>query len=214
MRSTRLCSLVLAAVLAPAGSFAHVQVVIDRLLAVVEGHLITLSDVRAALRFELVPPDVSTDPIGAVLRRLIDRRLMLSEVERYVPPEPTAAAVEARLAAIEARFKDALAFEIALNQTAMSREDLRRFIQDTLRIDAYLEQRFATAVSPSEADIDRYYREHATAFAVDGRMPPITEVHDLVRARVMEQQRAAFVQQWLEGLRRRSSILVQYLPGR
>ena len=62
--------------------------IIDRMLAVVDGQIVTLSDVRAALRFGLVPADVTTDPIAAALQRLIDRRLMLHEVERYAPPEP------------------------------------------------------------------------------------------------------------------------------
>lgn len=210
----RVSVLLLAVTFAAARPSAASQVVLDRLLAVVEGHIITLSDVRAAQKFELVPPDVSTDPVGAVLRRLIDRHVMLTEVERYAPPEPPAAAVEARVRAIEARFKDALAFEIALGQHAMSRDDLRRFIQETLRIDAYLEQRFATAVAPSDIDVDRYYSDHTAEFAIDGRVQPLAAVRDIVRTKVMQQQRAAIVQQWVEGLRRRSSITVQYLPGR
>jgi hypothetical protein len=161
-----------------------------------------------------VPPDVSTDPTSAALQRLIDRRLMLLEIERYAPPEPPAAQVDGRVAAIEAGFKDALALEIALNQTAMSREELRRFIQDNLRIESYLEQRFATAVSPSDDDILQYYREHPAEFTSGGQLRPFEEVRDLARARVLEQQRARFVQQWMEGLRRRASILVPYLPGR
>jgi len=95
--------------------------IIDRVLAVVDTQIITLSDVRAALRFGLVPEDLTTDPTGAVLQRLIDRRLMLIEVDRYAPPEPSEAAVNASLAAVERRFKDALGLEIALNQSSLSR---------------------------------------------------------------------------------------------
>ena len=36
--------------------------VIDRVLAVVDTQIITLSDARAALRFALVPQDVAVDP--------------------------------------------------------------------------------------------------------------------------------------------------------
>ena len=89
--------------------------VIDRILAVVDTQIVTLSDARAALKFRLVPEDVSVDPIAAVLQRLIDRRLMLAEVDRYAPPEPAPAAVDAAMAVIERRFKDALEMEIALN---------------------------------------------------------------------------------------------------
>ena len=84
-----------------AASWSARAEVIDRILAVVDTQIITLSDVRAALRFGLVPEDVSTDPTGAILQRLVDRRLMLVEVDRYAPPEPSEAAVNASVARTE-----------------------------------------------------------------------------------------------------------------
>ena len=186
--------------------------VIDRIMAVVDTQIITLSDTRAALRFALVPADVSVDPLAAALQRLIDRRLMIAEVDRYAPPEPLPAQVDAALSVIERRFQDALAMEIALNQTAMSREELRRFVRDTLRIDAYLQQRFASVVQASDDDIVRYYREHSSEFTVDGRLRPLDDVREAARAGAVREQRAALVQQWLEGLRRRGSVQVLYLP--
>jgi peptidyl-prolyl cis-trans isomerase SurA len=187
--------------------------IIDRILAVVDTQIITLSDVRAAMRFGLVPEDVSVDPTGAALQRLIDRRLMLAEVDRYAPPEPSAAAVNASLAAVERRFKDALALEIALNQSAITREELRRQLRDTLRIEAYLQQRFSTAVQVSDDDAARYYREHPEDFMRDGQLRPLDEVRDIARTRVIESQRAAFVRQWMDGLRRRGSVQLLYLPA-
>jgi hypothetical protein len=186
--------------------------VIDRIMAVVDTQIITLSDTRAAVRFALVPADVSTDPLAAALQRLIDRRLMIAEVDRYAPPEPPPAQIDAAVAAIERRFQDALAMEIVLNQTAMSREELRRFVRDTLRIDAYLQQRFASVVQASDDDIVRYYREHSAEFTVDGRLRPLDDVREAARAGAAREQRGAVVQQWLEGLRRRGSVQVLYLP--
>lgn len=187
--------------------------IIDRILAVVDAQIITLSDVRAALRFGIVPEDVSTDPTGAVLQCLIDRRLMLIEVDRYAPPEPSEAAVNASLAAVERRFKDALGLEIALNQSALTREELRRQLRDTLRIESYLQQRFSTSVQVSDDEVVRYYREHSEEFTRDGQLRPFEEVRDAVRTRVIENQRAAFVTQWIEGLRKRGSVQLLYLPG-
>ena len=62
--------------------------VLDRMLAVVAGDLIMLSDVTAAVEFGLVPRTSGPDVTRAVLTQLIDRSLMLAEVERYAPPEP------------------------------------------------------------------------------------------------------------------------------
>ena len=208
MRSSFALALVLT-LFAPAAGRAEV---IDRIMAVVDTQIITLSDTRAALRFALVPADVSVDPLAAALQRLIDRRLMIAEVDRYAPPEPLPAQVDAAFSVIERRFQDALAMEIALNQTAMSREELRRFVRDTLRIDAYLQQRFASVVQASDDDIVRYYREHSSEFSVDGRLRPLDDVREAARAGAVREQRAAMVQQWLEGLRRRGAVQVLYLP--
>ena len=185
--------------------------VIDRILAVVDTQIITLSDARAALRFALVPEDVSVDPIAAVLQRLVDRRLMLAEVDRYAPPEPAPAAVEAAIAVVERRFKDPLEMEIALNQAAMSREELRRWVRDTLRLETYFQQRFSTVVQPSEDEILRYYREHPAEFTVSGKVQSLEAVRDAVRTAVIREQREVLVKQWVEGLRRRGAVQVLYL---
>jgi hypothetical protein len=189
--------------------------VIDRILAVVDDQIITLSDARAVLRFELLPADVSEDPVAAVMQRLIDRRLMLNEVERYETSGVPAAAIDARVAAIQSRFEDALGLEIALNQTAWAREDLRRFIHDTRRIEAYLQQRFATALlDPSAEDIQRYYKEHPEEFTVKGVLRPFADMADQIRDRLSEQRREPVIRDWIEGLRRRANIVIVYLPGR
>jgi hypothetical protein len=209
---TRAAQLAVAVALALAPSIAGAEI-IDRILAIVDTQIITLSDARAALRFGLVPTDVSADPIGATLQRLIDRRLMLAEVDRYAPPDPPDAAVDASLTAIERRFADALAFEIALNQSALTREELRRHLRDGLRIEAYLQQRFSSAVQVSDDDLTRYHREHAADFTRDGQLRPLDEVRETVRTHAVEALRTAFVRQWVEGLRRRGAVQLLYLPA-
>jgi hypothetical protein len=195
-------------------SFTARAEIIDRVLAVVSGDLVTLSDAQTALRFGLVPADVSTDPVSAVLQRLIDRRLMLADVERYQPPDPPQEEVEAGLAAIRARSGDAAAFESAAGQSGVTVDQLRRFVADTLRIEWHAEQRLASAGPPSDDDLVRFYREHAADFSVKGALRPFDDVREDVRARFAAARRETFMRDWVEGLRRRASIVVLYLPGR
>ena len=75
--------------------------IIDRILAVVEGQLITLSDVRAVLRLRLETTPQNGDPVQVVLDKLIDRQLMLIEVDRYAPPEPSTAEIDAQLQTVQ-----------------------------------------------------------------------------------------------------------------
>jgi hypothetical protein len=120
---------------------------IERTLALVAGEAITLSDVRGALALGLI--DVpAADRIPAATKRLIDRALMLREVQRYTPGEPAVADVEARLETVRARFASADAFRTALASAGLSEPLVRAWLRDDLRIAAYLKQRFAAAESP------------------------------------------------------------------
>jgi hypothetical protein len=127
--------------------------VIDRIMAVVGGQPITLSDVNAALQFQLVvPPPGTRDPLAFTLERLIDRALMLAEVDRFQPPEPDPVEVTIRIDQIERAAGSTAAFETSLQVTGSTRDRLRRFIRDDLRIATYKNQRFGAAVSSADRD--------------------------------------------------------------
>jgi hypothetical protein len=136
---------VVAALVLLAATFAAAET-IDRVLAVVAGQLIMLSDVNAvrALGIVTVPAD-SPDPTAEVLSKLIDRELMLAEVDRYAPPEPDAATIDRDVAAVRARFPSAKAFDDVLARSGFDATHVREIVRQNLRLNAYLEQRFAVA---------------------------------------------------------------------
>ena len=123
--------------------------VIDRVLAVAAGEVITLSDVRAARELGRVEAGTAADPVRAVLSQLTDRALVLAEVNRFAPPEPTAAALDEALASVTARFASAAAFEAVLERLGVDGSFVRELLREDLRIRAYLDQRF-TADTPAE----------------------------------------------------------------
>lgn len=116
--------------------------VIDRVLAIVAGDLILQSDVAAAREFGLTPSAGAPDPVREILTRLIDRALILDEVERYAPPEPDDAAVASDLAAVRSRFPTAEAYRAALARVGLEERQLRERLRQDRRIAAYLAQRF------------------------------------------------------------------------
>ena len=125
---------------------------IDRTLAIVGSQVITLSDVRAAIRLGLIAELPSAEP-AAVTQQLVDRELMLREVQRYAPPAPADSAVEARVAEIRLRLPATNAWSLALEATGFTEVRLRAWVRDDLRTVAYLAQRFASASTPTESEI-------------------------------------------------------------
>ena len=196
-------------ILVVAGSIARAQV-IDRILAVVDNSLVTQSDVTAAMRLGLETPAPAADPVAAVVDRLIERRLTLSEVDRYAPPEPSAADINLRLEKMRQSFPSTAAFEAVLNETGLDEAQLRRHVRDDLRIAAYLQQRFGSPVQPSDEQILDYYRAHPGQFTRNGVLRPFDEAHDDVRAAIVEQRRSAVIRDWVTGLRRRANISLLY----
>jgi hypothetical protein len=180
---------------------------IDRVLAVVAGQPITLSDVRAATTLGLVPAaPAGENAERAALNNLVDRQLQLLEVNRYLPPEPTSAEMDARLSEIRARFNGEAAFQAALTENGFTPDQLRARVRDNLRIESYLLQRFGVGPDPSEDELQRFYQ--SSDFSRAGTERPYAEVRDEVRRRLIETRRAALIRDWLAGLRRRVDVAI------
>ncbi|HEX6974863.1 MAG TPA: hypothetical protein VF147_10705 [Vicinamibacterales bacterium] len=187
--------------------------IIDRILAVVGNSIITQSDLVAAERLGLEKaPRGAEDPTAASLERLIERRLMLIEVDRYAPPEPPPANVDLRLEQVRLSFPSLAAFEAVLKETGLDEIQLRRRLRDDLRIDAYLQQRFGTVVQPTEEQILEYYQAHPAEFTTNGVLRSFNEVHEDVRQALATERRSRAIRDWLGNLRRRANVNVLYAP--
>jgi hypothetical protein len=129
---------------------------IDRVLAVAANQVITLSDVTAAIDLGLQSPDGAADPVRAVLTKLIDRELVLAEVERYAPAEPTAEQVDREVQRVRQRLPTPAAFEAALARSGIDEQHLRESLRQDLRIRAYLDQRFSATADRRPNAVDEW----------------------------------------------------------
>lgn len=129
---------------------------IDRVLAVAAGQIITLTDVTAAQDLGFASPGIASDPVRAILAQLIDRALVLTEVDRYAPPEPASDAVERELTAVHRRFATAAGYEAALAVSGLDDNAVRDLVRQNLRMRAYLDQRFSPSDPRRQALIDEW----------------------------------------------------------
>jgi hypothetical protein len=180
--------------------------VLDRVLAIVAGDLILLSDVRAARDFGFVMVE-GADPDAQALARLIDRALILAEVERFAPPEPDAASVDRGVALVRERYASPQAFAAALARVGIEERHLREYVRQDLRMNAYLDQRFTTG-PPPEDDIGRYYREHPDLYTRNGALMPFETARSQIVQALAAQIRQNLVNDWVAGLRRRADVRV------
>ena len=145
---------------------------LDRILAVVDGHVIMRSDVRAFLELGLVSDPDGPGQEEAVLARLIQRRVVLDQVDRFVVGEPDAALVDERLDRLRRALAGPADLERILARTGLTLDDLRQILADDLRREAYLRDRFrSVAVERRARAIDDWMSgllERARVIRSDG----------------------------------------------
>ncbi len=205
----RICrALACAALVALIASAARADI-IDRVVAVVDGHLITMSDVRTIDALHLLDPSSPASPVEAGrdprVEHLIDRILVLEEVERYAPAPPDDKAIDARLGVIAEANGSAAQVEERLHELGVSPAWLRQWATDSLRIRAYVDQRFGSVVQPTDEELEAYFREHQSDFA--GKDVSDATVQSTARTAIVAERRRAVLTEWITGLRRRADVM-------
>lgn len=125
---------------------------IDRIVAVVNGDLVTLSDVRACRVLRLVPADATEQ---AVIEVLVERRLVLAELRRFHAADPPAGDLADRRAAWQTQVgaEAGRLFELA----GVTSDFIDRWMADDLRREAYLRQRFGALEATRRAEAIRQW---------------------------------------------------------
>jgi hypothetical protein len=190
-------------VVASATASTAAQTLLDRVVARVNGSVILLSDERAAVRFGLV--DAAADSEDAV-EQMVQRALLVEEVNRFPPPEPTAEAVDAEVARLRARAGGSI--DDVERSTGIAAEAVRLLARDRLRIQGYIDQRFGLTVPLTDEQVLDYYRAHPEEFVIDGQPISFERAQGLARERAGLQQRQRTISQWLRDLRARADVTV------
>jgi hypothetical protein len=171
--------------LCPVGVRAEV---IDRVLAILPGQIITLSDVEAALDLGLVEVPGGSERLAGGLSAVIDRVLMLNEVRRVAPAEPSSAAVDSRVARIRQRFGGSAEVSRVLAARGLDETVLRLYAADDLRLASYLDERFSAAAQPTDDEI--------------------RQAGESARQRLTDDRRRTLIVAWTAELRRRADVTV------
>jgi hypothetical protein len=199
----RLATVAVVAIAVSAGArAAGAQQLIDRVVARVDGTVITRTDLQAATGFGFI--DAGAD---APLDALIDRRLMVADMNRRPPAPPAVAAVDAEVARMRAVAGAALSELMAA--TGVDEGRLRDIARETLMLRSYLETRFPL-VAASDADAEQFYRTNPETFTRNGTLQPFSEVTAEARRGASEVRRTARIDGWLGNLRNR--MVVEIVP--
>jgi len=172
--------------------------VLDRMVAVVDGHIITASDVRQEREISMRLGDKPIEDEKALIQHMIDNYLIETQIADFPGVDVTDAEVDAEL-------KNSVPREGV--PSAATREAVRLRI----RMRKYFELRFGQFIRPSDEDIRNYYNNVFVPAAKERNVnpiPPLDQVTDLIRSNVFQESLNHEINIWLEAIRRRSTIEV------
>jgi hypothetical protein len=192
------------------------SVVVDRLVAVVNGAPITESDVLwfLALDPEVPDGDHSISLKRQALEQIIDQKLLHQEAEKLPAGEISDAAVTEHIASHRRLFQSEEAFHRRRARVGLSDEALREVVKNRLEILQFIDFRFRAFVIVTEAETQSYYERAILPVArQSGEAPPaIEQVKDVIQKTITQDKVEAEMIAWFEEARRRSDIvyLVEY----
>jgi hypothetical protein len=185
-------------------------VTVDRIAAVVDRQVLTVSEVSQMVDLRFFPrtSESEDDHRHDVLDALIAQALRYRDAERFGEQDIAADAIEARLVEIQGRFASIDEFNAALARTELSLDEVRALVKRQLQVEAYIQERFAPLIFVSNEDIETYYRgpwseqRRARGLAI----PALSAVREEVRAAVRASRLQTEIDRWTAQLRERANV--------
>jgi len=184
--------------------------VIDRIVALVNEEVITLTDVRIVKAFSLISSEERSNmdiDIDYVLKKLIDQNLVIQltrednslqngTVDEFIDQIIVEMGVEE--------------FRKRLEQFGMARSDLVPYASKWIVYQRIIADRFKTSASLNLKEIEDYYERTYIPSQEEKELEakPLLEILDEIEAVIKQEKNKMQVEEWLKNLRQRADIQV------
>src|SRR5206468_6193606 len=175
-------------------SASHAEI-IDRTAAIVEGRIITLSDVRLERDVRAMLNDKPVDD-KTLIQQMIENLLIETQLADFPGVEVSDSEIEAEVRKVQP-------------PNARVAQALRVALRKRIQMGKYFDIRFRQFLRASDEEIRKYYDDIFVPEAKRRRLdpiPPVEQVADTVRKNVIEEKLDHEVNSWIEAIRRRSDV--------
>jgi peptidyl-prolyl cis-trans isomerase SurA len=225
MRKT--CSIrgaALAFLLVASGVFAQdaTPVLLDKVVAVVNKHVILASDLDDEIRLSIL--DATQLGQGQptrerALEQLISRTLVEQQIgdEDTEASQPTAEDIKARVndlrrelpACVNSRCDTEAGWKTFLDAHGLTEESVEAYLRYRLTILQFIERRFRPGIRIPQDQVEAYYNVTLIPqYAAGEPVPPLDKVAPRIEEILLEQQVNVLFDQWLDNLRRQGDVEV------
>lgn len=187
---------------------------VDRIVAVVNEEVITLTDIQIAEAFGLWEDEIGEGSENArqrILEKMIEQKVVIQLSGEDV--SLTAEEVEGFFARITQRL-GADGMDERLTFFGLDQKDLKDYIREKMTFHTILVRRFSKVNPISLKDIEDYYnKSYVPAQNEKGAVPqPMMEILDELESAIKQFKMKALIEDWIRKLKEKSDI--QIIKGR
>jgi len=180
-------------------------IIADRIMAIVNNEVITLSDVQKYR--EVFVEKRGTDDTTA-LNDLIDQKLLLAEAKKLEIPPPSAGEVDRAYKKLQLRFGRPETFELLKARLSLTDAEIEQQLSQQLTVNKLIEQRIQFFVFVTPEEIDRYMQDHSEAYK--GKNPE--ESRKAIQNLLIVEKGNFKLKDYLSRLRARANIRINKPP--
>jgi SurA-like N-terminal domain len=186
-------------------AFAYV---IDKVVAVVNDHVITMSDVDRAMQVE----ESESSGAGkderalrkAALDSLINRALLLDDARKFNLAQVTPDEVEKAFLKVKSGYPDEKSFEEALKKEGINDDELKENLSDQILVVKYVDLRIRAFVLVTPEEEKKYYDEHKEDFG----NRDFAQVEPEIKRLITEQKTDRKLSEYLRELKTKADIII------
>ena len=196
-------------------------VVLDHVVAVINGSVILQSDVDEEMQYAVLQPfsiRPTTNTPQTALQRLIDRALILQQMETaQTAPPPTAEEVKQSITQLRGLIPDCAQYQCVTDagwQAFLAAHQLSEQLVATrwrqrLVMLAFIQSRFGAGVRISPAEIAEYYNKTLVPeFHDKSRPPTLAAVSTRISEILLQQRVSSLLLDWLQSLKSEGSVSI------
>jgi hypothetical protein len=182
--------------------------VLDKVEAVVNDHVITMSDVDRAVQVEKTETS-GTGKDESALRKaaldsLINRALLLDEAHKFNLAQVTPEEVEQAFMKVRNRYPDEKSFEESLQREEITQDELKDNLRDQILVIKYVDRRIRAFILVTPDEEKKYYEEHKKDFGARD----FAEAEPEIKQIITEQYTDKKLGEYLRDLKKKANIII------
>jgi peptidyl-prolyl cis-trans isomerase SurA len=195
-----------------AGAAADRGILVDDVVAVVNRHVITRSEIRQEAALVLVEQrgdrglerEITAEFLVKVMELLINQRVLLDEAEKMGVPPVTEQERERLLLGFRRHFSDPEVYARFLFAHDLTEDEIGDILVRHYRVERLKERKLRVMPEVTQEEVRQYYEKHR----IELGDAPFDLVAEAIRLKLLTSQREKGLARWVWDLRKRSEVKI------